>query len=171
MTIGDRIKSRRIQLGMTQEELALKLGYKSKSSINKIEIGVQDLPQKKIEAFAKALETTPAELMGWAEPPKSGFTFVAPSSLDEISKSFGEEILKKQELKRLSDSVNAHYQGVQTDAQAPSYYIDAETRQLAQELHDNPDLSVMLDAYKTLSPRDAKLVMEMVRRMQNEGTD
>jgi len=62
-------------------------------------------------------------------------------------------------------------EGVQTDVQVPSYYIDAETRALAQELHDNPELSVMLDAYKTLSPRDAKLVMEMVRRMQNEGTN
>lgn len=62
-------------------------------------------------------------------------------------------------------------EGVQTDVHPSSYYIDAETRQLAQELHDNPELSVMLDAYKTLSPRDAKLVMDMVRRMQDEGTD
>ena len=62
-------------------------------------------------------------------------------------------------------------EGVQTNAHPSEYYIDAETRALAQELHDNPELSVMLDAYKTLSPRDAKLVMEMVRRMQNEGTD
>lgn len=61
--------------------------------------------------------------------------------------------------------------GVQTNAHPSEYYIDAETRKLAQELHDNPELSVMLDAYKTLSPRDAKLVMKMVRRMQNEGTD
>lgn len=66
---------------------------------------------------------------------------------------------------------SAASEGVQTDVHPSSYYIDAETRHLAQELHDNPELSVMLDAYKTLSPRDAKLVMEMVRRMQNEGTD
>ena len=66
---------------------------------------------------------------------------------------------------------SAASEGVQTNAHPSEYYIDAETRALAQELHDNPDLSVMLDAYKTLSPRDAKLVMEMVRRMQNEGTD
>lgn len=60
---------------------------------------------------------------------------------------------------------------VHTHGQSESYYVDAETRRLAQELHDDPELSVMLDAYKSLSPRDAKLVMEMVRRMQNEGTD
>ena len=65
MTIGNRIRNRRIELGMTQDELASKLGYKSKSSINKIALGVQDLPQKKIVDFAKALDTTPASLMGW----------------------------------------------------------------------------------------------------------
>ena len=65
MTIGERIKSRRLELKMTQEELANRLGYKSKTSINKIELGVQDPPQKKIAEFARALETDPAVLMGW----------------------------------------------------------------------------------------------------------
>ena len=37
MKIGDRIKARRESLKMTQEELALKMGYKSRSTINKIE--------------------------------------------------------------------------------------------------------------------------------------
>lgn len=67
MTIGDRIRIKRINLKMTQEELASKLGYKTKSSINKIELGIQELPQRKIAAFAKALDTTPAYLMGWEE--------------------------------------------------------------------------------------------------------
>lgn len=64
-SIGENICRRRVELGMTQEELAEKLGYKSKSSINKIELGVNDLPQRKIVLFAKALHTTPAALMGW----------------------------------------------------------------------------------------------------------
>lgn len=67
MTVGERIKSRRLELKMTQEGLANKLGYKSKTSINKIELGVQYPPQKKIAEFARALETDPAVLMGWQE--------------------------------------------------------------------------------------------------------
>ena len=63
-----RIKNRREELNMSQEELAKKLGYKSRSSINKIEKGENDIPQSKIAAFAVALETTPEYLMGW-EPP------------------------------------------------------------------------------------------------------
>ena len=50
---------------MTQEELALKMGYKSKSTINKIELGTNDIPQSKIKKFAEVLNTTPSALMGW----------------------------------------------------------------------------------------------------------
>ena len=48
MTIGQRVKIRREELGMSQEELATKVGYKSKSSINKIELGFRVLTQSKI---------------------------------------------------------------------------------------------------------------------------
>lgn len=65
------IKSRREELGISQEELAYRLGYKSRSSINKIELGLNDLPQSKIKAFAQALNTTPAQLMGWDQEPSS----------------------------------------------------------------------------------------------------
>ena len=68
-TLYDRIKSRRTELGLTVEELAHKMGYKDKSSISKIENGKADIPQSKIAAFADALETTPAYLMGWEEQP------------------------------------------------------------------------------------------------------
>ena len=66
-TIGSNIRNRRIELSMTQEELAKKLGYKSKSTINKIELGINDIPQSKIVQFADALDTTASFLMGWTE--------------------------------------------------------------------------------------------------------
>ena len=69
-TLYDRIKSRRTELGLTVEELARKMGYKDKSSISKIENGKADIPQSKIAAFADALQTTPAYLMGWEEQPQ-----------------------------------------------------------------------------------------------------
>ena len=65
MSIYKRIKTLREDLGMTQDDLAVKLGYKSRSSINKIELGKSDISQSKIAEFAKALNTTPAYLMGW----------------------------------------------------------------------------------------------------------
>lgn len=67
MEIGKRIKQKREELGLLQEELAQRVGYKSRSSINKIEVDGRGLPQKKIVALAEALETSPAYLMGWIE--------------------------------------------------------------------------------------------------------
>ena len=64
MQIGDRIKARRIELGLTQDELAKKLGYKSRSTINKIELNINDITQPKIIDFASALDTTVSYLMG-----------------------------------------------------------------------------------------------------------
>lgn len=64
MTIYDRIRARRTELGMTVEELAHKMGYKDKSSISKIENGKADIPQSKVLAFAQALNTTTAYLIG-----------------------------------------------------------------------------------------------------------
>lgn len=64
-SLYDNIRIRRESLGMTQEELANALGYKSRSTIAKIESGENDITQSKISAFAKALRTTPAALMGW----------------------------------------------------------------------------------------------------------
>lgn len=65
--IGDRIRRRRELLKMSQDDLAKKLGYKSRSSINKIERDAGGLPQAKIAAIAKALDTTPGYIMGWDE--------------------------------------------------------------------------------------------------------
>lgn len=59
------IKKQRQLLGMTQTDLAKKMGYADKSMIAKIEKGVVDLPQSKIIAFAEVLKTTPSNLMGW----------------------------------------------------------------------------------------------------------
>ena len=63
--IGKRIREKREALGMTQEELAAKLGYKNKSSIAKIETGTNDIVQSKVVEFATVLNTTVAYLMGW----------------------------------------------------------------------------------------------------------
>lgn len=65
--IGIKIKKKREQLGITQEELAQKLGYKNKSTIAKIENGTNDIVQSKVIDFAKALNTSIAFLMGWEE--------------------------------------------------------------------------------------------------------
>ena len=64
MHIGDRIKARRISLGWTQRDLAAKMGYKNHSVVARIEAGSVDLPQSRIDQFAKVLGITHGYLLG-----------------------------------------------------------------------------------------------------------
>ena len=67
MGIGKRIKKRREELGITQTDLAIRLGYKDKSSISKIEKENNDIYQSDVVKFAQALGTSVQYLMGWTE--------------------------------------------------------------------------------------------------------
>lgn len=58
LKVANRIKNLRIQKGLSQDELALKMGYRTRSSINKIEKGLNIVPLKKLEKLAKILGTT-----------------------------------------------------------------------------------------------------------------
>lgn len=67
MTIGERIRNRREQLHFGLTELADKVNI-SKQALYKYENDiVTNIPSNKIEELAKALQTTPAYLMGWDE--------------------------------------------------------------------------------------------------------
>ena len=111
-TLYDRIKSRRTELGLTVEELAHKMGYKDKSSISKIENGKADIPQSKIAAFADALQTTPAYLMGWEEQPEPKQPTIPPGfePMPKMKKipligsiACGEPITAEQNIKKMVD--------------------------------------------------------------------
>jgi len=69
MTIAERIKQRRIELGLTQTELAHKMGITSKTTICKAETKDFNPTTDRVCEFAKALECSPAYLMGWEEKP------------------------------------------------------------------------------------------------------
>lgn len=66
MTVGERIKQRRQELGYSQEELAKKMGYSGKSSVCKAETFGDNITTAKISKFAKALDCTESYLMGWS---------------------------------------------------------------------------------------------------------
>lgn len=67
LKIYENIKKYRLSLGLTQKELAERVGYTDRSMIAKIETGKIDLSRNKVYDFAKALYTTPLVLMGLDE--------------------------------------------------------------------------------------------------------
>lgn len=68
MNVGTRIRERREELGMSQDELAKRAGYAHRATISKIENGYQDFPIDQIVPIAKALDVTPGWIMGWDKP-------------------------------------------------------------------------------------------------------
>lgn len=67
MTTGDRIRERREQLGLSQTDLALKLGLSGKSSIARIETMGDKVTLKNVEKCAKALNCSPTYLLGFKD--------------------------------------------------------------------------------------------------------
>lgn len=66
-----RTKELRKKNKLSQDELAKRCGYTSRSTISKLEKGEFNLPSDKITLLATALNTTPAYLMGWEDKQKS----------------------------------------------------------------------------------------------------
>ena len=66
MTTGDRIRERRVSLGISQADLAKRMGYSSKSAVSRTENAGNNIGQKRVKAFAEALDTSPEALMGWS---------------------------------------------------------------------------------------------------------
>lgn len=86
MELHDRVKKRRLELGLSQEDLAHRMGLSSRVSIYNIERG-RPITQKIIVRLAKALNTTPAYLMGW----ENDITPIVPERYIEHLKKWNEE--------------------------------------------------------------------------------
>lgn len=52
-----------------------------------------------------------------------------------------------------------------------TYYINPQAAQLAQEVYDNPDLRLLLDAAKDVTPDNIRLAAEMLRRFKATNPD
>ncbi len=137
MTFGERIYKIRTQKGLTQDELAQAVGYKSRSTIAKIESGERDAPQTMIVALAKALGTTPSYLMGW----------------DEI-----EETLDF--LDTITDPEHTSEQVKENDAKIRERIVELR----AQDLPDKTEQEVKLIARKTkdLPEEDREALLELL---------
>lgn len=91
-SMGLRIKKLREEQKMSQTTLAEKVGYKDKTAIAKIEAGKVDLPQSKISAFAKALNTSTSYLFGDADTTTEPNTIAAHFEGEEYTEEEMDEI-------------------------------------------------------------------------------
>ena len=91
MTLNDRLKAARTAKGLTLDEVAVKVGV-SRQTIQRYESGViSNIPSDNIEKLAAALDTTPAELMGWAGSPQkvtTTMTFDGDSPMHDLTQAY-----------------------------------------------------------------------------------
>lgn len=80
MGIAEYIKRRRLELNMSQQELATAMGYKSRSTIAKIEAGENEVTESKIYKFAKVLDTSVDFLKTGSESVR--YSFLADQKID-----------------------------------------------------------------------------------------
>ena len=101
MSIGTRIKSRRIELGMTQDELAKLVGLRNKSSISLLENGQGDPSQTMIQKYADALDCDPLWLMGIPQDPE----YTDSWKNDPYCASAAEFLFEHREYRKLFDLI------------------------------------------------------------------
>lgn len=105
IAIGIRIKNLRERKDLTQEQLAEKLGYKSKSSIAHIEKG-RPIPRSMVAKLSKILDTSSAYIMGWVDEngnPYDEQKNIAPTpkSKDEL-RNWYDELSNAEKLEMLN---------------------------------------------------------------------
>lgn len=85
--VGKNIRLRREELGLTQTDLAKRLGYKSRVSVCTVETGKEDLTTERVRQYAKALNCSPADLMGWSRA-EENFVRRITAYHEKLTKSF-----------------------------------------------------------------------------------
>lgn len=94
MELNEKIRRRRLELGMSQAALAEALGYSNRATVAKVESGVNDITQSKIEKYAEALKTTPAYLMDWTDDPYN-YELDPDGRLNDIPKPLFEVLMEQ----------------------------------------------------------------------------
>lgn len=106
MTIGKRIKRRREELGLTQVDLAKKMGYQDRSAISMVENDKRDITWENVCKYAKALNCSPSYLMKWEDP-------IPDDDLEILEEVYADPVLRKKlmdfaiKLKEIVDAENA----------------------------------------------------------------
>lgn len=101
MEFNQLVKKRRIELGLTMEDLARRVGV-SKATIQRWESGeIKNVRHDKITKLSDALETTPSYLMGWENHSK-----ILTENEDEELLLLYEKIKKDSNLALITDKAS-----------------------------------------------------------------
>lgn len=156
MDIGNRIKQRRLELELTADELADKVG-KSRATIYRYENGyIENLPTTVLEPLAEALLTTPAYLMGWVDD---------PNDYEAIGNEEGIYPPKDYE-GTYEDFVKYKI----NEKPEEGYYLNDETREIAQEIFEKPEMKALFDMSQKIPPERLRAHLEYLEKLFNSDS-
>lgn len=144
--IGDRISERRIELGMSQQQLASRVGYSSNTTINKIEKGTRDFPRYLVTRFAVALEVPVSYLLEEDSP-------------EDNQLKFNEEELKKEEI--LEEKSMA--------TKSSKWLSDAEVEAEIEALKDSEYIKLARKELRLIYKR--RQVLYQLRNLEKRGKE
>ena len=142
MNTGGRIKQRRLELGLSADELALRIG-KSRATIYRYENGdIENMPTPILEPLAKALYTTPAQLMGWElDDGDIGNAFVSDCLEDEVDKMDSFSPTEKEHFKNYIRLLEINRKKVDNYTKNLLAIQEADAN-IAAAAHDRTDIEV-----------------------------
>lgn len=129
-SVGERVRLLRKKQGWTQDELANRCGYASKTTITKLENGQRSASEKVVETLARALNTTPAYLFGGEEHVDGELLCVRYPVLGDVAAGFnwmaevedtGDYEYIPREWLRRQDPKNYFVLRVRGDSMYPTY--------------------------------------------------
>lgn len=104
-----------------------------------------------------------------------GFTYKKISELSGISESTVTKIFggfsanpTLSHLKKIAEVLNCgldDFYEWEVEPTSP-YYLDRKTAEIAQEIHDNPEFKLLMDATRDLNPEDLKAVIDIANRIK-----
>jgi transcriptional regulator with XRE-family HTH domain len=106
------------------------------------------MTQKELARLLKVSETS---ISSWCRGEKSP----RMNKVDAMCKIFGCS---------RSDLMEDHSEGNERE-----YYLNAETRKIAQEVYDNPELKILFDASRDATPEDLKVAVNVLEELKKRG--
>ena len=106
MNIGEKIKARRLALGMTTTELGKLIGVQS-SAISKYESGRVDPKASTVQALAIALGVTPVTLLSDEEVSEQDRLVSAYWAAEPVYREVALEVLEQHPSKKAKQSLSA----------------------------------------------------------------
>lgn len=78
----------------------------------------------------------------------------------------GQSIPRAGALQSLADYFGVMKSDLLEENPKAKYYLNEETERIAQEIYDNPDLRILLDASRKTKPEDLKFLIDMAKRFK-----